>query len=326
MSTPLPSPLAAQLFHEHHQFLWRLCYRLTGSAADADDIVQDTFVRALEHPPVHTDEPWRPWLVQVAMNRGRDMLRYRKRRAYTGPWLPSPLETGDEASPPSYEAAADGQLSTEGRYDLVESLSFAFLLALEALTPQQRAVLLLRDVVEYTVEETAAALDMSTANVKTTHHRARRAMHKYDRTRCRPTRSVQERTQQALEKFLTCLSLRDVAGLESLLADDVRLVSDGGGEFRAALKIVQGRDKIIRFYTKTLEHYRPIAHITMKMLNGLPALVIEYADQQERQASRFVQYLEVGPEGRIHTLHTVLASRKLTAVHFPSHDTGVYLS
>jgi RNA polymerase sigma-70 factor, ECF subfamily len=318
MSTVLSSSLAEQLFQEHQQFLWRLCYRLTGSAADADDIVQDTFIRALEHPPARTDEPWRPWLVRVAMNRGRDVLRHRKRRAYTGPWLPSPIETGDEVSPPSYETVANDQLSTEGRYDLVESLSLAFLLALEALTPQQRAVLLLRDVVEYSVEETAAALDMSVANVKTTHHRARRTMHSYDRTRCFPNRDLQERTQQAIGKLLTCLSMHDVAGLESLLAADVKFISDGGGEFRAALKIVQGRDKVLRFYIKTLAHNRPIAHIAMQMLNGLPALLIEYADQQERQASRFVQYVEIGPDDRIHTLHAVLASPKLTTVRFTS--------
>jgi RNA polymerase sigma-70 factor (ECF subfamily) len=319
MRASLSSPLAEQLFHEHHRFLWRLCYRLTGSAADADDIVQDTFIRALEHPPIRTDEPWRPWLVRVAMNRGRDILRRRRRRTYTGPWLPSPLETGDEASPPSYEAIADDQLSTDGRYDLVESLSLAFLLALEALTPQQRAVLLLRDVVEYSVEETAAALAMSVANVKTTHHRARRAMASYDRARCLPTRSLQDRTRQVLERFLACLSSRDVTGLESLLATDVQLVSDGGGEFRAALKVIQSRDKIVRFFAKTLEHNRPIAHVTMQMLNGLPALVIEYADQQERQASRLVQYIEIDSDNRIHTLHTVLASRKLTAVQFAQH-------
>lgn len=318
MSTMLSSPLAEQLFGEHQRFLWGLCYRLTGNAADADDIIQDTFIRALEHPPTRTDEPWRPWLVRVAMNRGRDVLRHRKRRAYTGPWLPSPLETGEEASPPSYEAEGDGQFSTDGRYDLVESLSLAFLLALEALTPQQRAVLILRDVVEHTVEETAAALDLSAANVKTTHHRARRAMRDYDRTRCPPTRSLQERTRQALEKFLTCLSLHDAAGLESLLAANVRFLSDGGGEFRAALNPIRGRDKVLRFYMKTLEHQRPIAHITIRMLNGLPALLIEYADHQVRQASQLVQSLGIGSDGRIHTLHAVLASRKLTAVRFPS--------
>jgi hypothetical protein len=109
-------------------------------------------------------------------------------------------------------------------------------------------------------------------------------------------------------------------GLESLLATDVRFISDGGGEFRAALKPIRGRDKVVRFYMKTLEHRRPVARMTMRMLNGLPALLIEYADHQERQASQLVQSVDIGPDGRIHTLHAVLASRKLTAVRFLSRD------
>jgi RNA polymerase sigma-70 factor (ECF subfamily) len=126
-------PLAAtvaNLFEEHRSFLWGLCYRLTGSAADAEDLVQETFARAIEHPPARTDEPWRPWLVRVAMNLGRDFLRRRRRRSYIGVWLPSPIDTGDEASPPSYEPTFAGGMSAEGRYDLLESVSIAFLVAL----------------------------------------------------------------------------------------------------------------------------------------------------------------------------------------------------
>src|SRR5262249_22279358 len=142
--------LAAE-FQAHRSFLWSLCYRLTGCAADADDLVQETFVRALEKPPARTDEPWRPWLVRVALNLGRDLLGRRRRRRGT-PWLPSPIGTDDE--PPSFEPAAGSQGCPAARYDLLESVSFAFLLALEALTPGQRAVLLLRDVFDYGVAET----------------------------------------------------------------------------------------------------------------------------------------------------------------------------
>ncbi|MGH8006983.1 MAG: sigma factor, partial [Candidatus Binatia bacterium] len=91
LSTPLPAALVEEVFSAHKSFLWGLCYRLTGSAADADDLVQETFMRMLERPPARTDEPWRPWLVRVALNVGRDLLRRRKRRAYVGPWLPSPI-------------------------------------------------------------------------------------------------------------------------------------------------------------------------------------------------------------------------------------------
>src|ERR1041384_2357863 len=95
--------VSAQVLENDRRLLWGLCYRMTGNAADADDLVQETFVRALKNPPARTDEPWRPWLVRVAINLGRDLLRRRRRQAYEGIWLPSPIETGEEATPPSFE-------------------------------------------------------------------------------------------------------------------------------------------------------------------------------------------------------------------------------
>ena len=80
VATSLPTTVLEDIFKAHERFLWGLCYRLLGNAADADDLVQETFVRAMEHPPARTDEPWRPWLVRVALNLGRDLLRRRKRR------------------------------------------------------------------------------------------------------------------------------------------------------------------------------------------------------------------------------------------------------
>src|SRR5437016_23615 len=88
----------AELFEQHRDFLWGLSYRLTGNAADADDIVQDTFVRVLDRPPADLERSVRPWLVRVALNLGRDLLRRRKRSPYIGQWLPSPIE----AEPPSH--------------------------------------------------------------------------------------------------------------------------------------------------------------------------------------------------------------------------------
>src|SRR3954447_16354729 len=85
------------IFNLHRRMLWGLSYRLTGCAADADDIVQETFVRVLEHPFPYTAESWRPWLVRVATNLGLDVLRRRRRHAYVGTWLPAPIETEDEA-------------------------------------------------------------------------------------------------------------------------------------------------------------------------------------------------------------------------------------
>src|SRR5437868_10514213 len=140
--------ISPQIFDEHKRFLWGICYRMTGSAADAEDIVQDTFVRALEKPPTDMEAPLRPWLVKVALNLSRDQLRRRRRREYFGPWLPSPVSTEDDGPLPIYEPTAPG-ISPVARYDLLESVTLAFLLALEVLTPAQRAVLLLRDVFDY---------------------------------------------------------------------------------------------------------------------------------------------------------------------------------
>jgi RNA polymerase sigma factor (sigma-70 family) len=287
---------------------------MTGCAADADDLVQETFVRAIERPPARTDVSWRPWLVRVALNLGRDLLRRRRRRAYVGPWLPSPVETGDDESPPSVEPTLAGAETTEGRYDLLESVSYAFLLALEALTPRQRAVLLLRDVFDYSVAETADALEVSEAVVKTTHHRARRAMRAYDRAPCVPTRSLQARTRAALERFMGALATGDVPSVEALLADGIRAVSDGGGEFHAARVPVVGRAKVARFYTNILRRRGLDVGAEIRMLNGLPAVVVRFRDEARREAGRVVTLIEVDAEGRIAAIRSVLASRKLTAI------------
>jgi RNA polymerase sigma-70 factor (ECF subfamily) len=310
----VPAAVLTDIFQAHERFLWGLCYRLTGNAADADDLVQETFVRAMERPPARTDEPWRPWLVRVALNLGRDLLRRRRRRHYEGPWLPSPIETGDEISPPSYEPLTDAEGNPAARYDLLESVSFAFLMALEALTPTQRAVLLLRDVFDYSVRETAAALGLSEANVKTTHHRARRAMQDYDRTRRPPTRSLQEETREVMTRFLACLGNHDVAGAEALLVEGARHLSDGGGEFFAARVPVVGREKILLFYQRVAKYCGDRARFEFRMLNGLPAVITELPGAGSGYAPRTVTLCDLDREGRIKQFYVVLASRKLTAL------------
>ncbi len=300
------------VFTAHERFLWGLCYRMTGNAADADDLVQETFVRALKSPPARTDEPWRPWLVRVAINLSRDLLRKRKRQAYEGEWLPSPIETEPPAFDPPDET---GNPAT--RYDLLESVSYAFLLALEALTPTQRAVLLLRDVFDYSVSETAQALAMSEANVKTTLHRARKTMQEYDRARRPMTQELQEQVQQAMQKFLHCLFHHDVAGAEALLAENVRQVSDGGGEFYAAKVPILGREKVTLFHTRLVEIAANKSYEVRsewRVLNGLPALVFEIPNIPAGFAPRTALLCQLDAAGRIVQLHSVLASRKLTAV------------
>lgn len=304
---------ATREFQAQRKFLWGLCYRMTGSAADADDLVQETFVRAIERPPRTGQDGWRAWLARVATNLSIDLLRRRKRREYIGPWLPAPIDTGDEASPPGHEPVSP-EASTEYRYDLLESVSVAFLLALEELTPRQRAVLILRDVFDYTVQETAAALDLTQSNVKVTHHRARLAMKGYDAGSMRPTRDIQAQTADRLREFLICLQNQDVAGVEAMLASEVRSLSDGGGEFHAARQPVVGRKNVSRLLLGLSAKGAREGRLSFRMLNGLPAVVVDLPPRPQGFAQRFTFQIELDQTGQIVAVHTVLASRKLILV------------
>jgi len=197
---------------------------------------------------------------------------------------------------------------------MLESVSFAFLLALEALTPSQRAVLLLRDVFDYSTAETAQALGTTETNAKVTLHRARRAMRDYDKGRINLDPARSEMTRRALEQFLLYLNSRDVKGLERLLADDVVNISDGGGEVAAALNPIRGRDKVIRLITKLAEHYGASIQVGFQVLNGLPAIVIQGIEAEPGRADRFTMHIDVDGSGRIRKLLTVLAPSKLKMV------------
>lgn len=297
------SPLQTT-FSEHRPHLWKLCYRMTGSAADADDLVQDTFARLLERPPQDQERDVKPWLVQVALNLSRDHLRARKRQAYVGPWLPSPIETEGYAR----------HVQPEARYSEIESVSMAFLLALEALTPSQRGVLLLRDVLGYSVDETATALAMTDGNVKTTHHRARAILESYDANRRPPDRELQARTKAALSQFMIHLLMGNTDALEDLLADDACARNDGAGEFFAARVPVTGTDRIITFHRNVQRELPPL--FAMREINGLPALVGQYTVPQRGIADRFVFSVALNADGKITRLDTVVATRKLTHMRF----------
>jgi RNA polymerase sigma-70 factor (ECF subfamily) len=301
---------------------------MTGSAADADDVVQETFARALQHPPAggeDDDAAWRPWLWRIAVNLARDAYRRRRARPYAGPWLPAAVETG-----------VDGPLDLDGlggldgldgldepsahdppeaRYDRVESITYAFLLALEALTPRQRAVLLLRDVFDYSVRETAAALELGEANVKVTHHRARAAMTGYDAARCRPDAARRARTQAALEKLVQAMLGADVGAVAALLAADVRTLGDGGGRYRAAVKALVGATKVARFYF-TLARMHQVWATEVRTINGLPALLMQMTPPEPDWAPRCIFRLDVGDDDRIVAIHGIAADDKLRAVRF----------
>ena len=299
----------APVFDAHRSFLWAVSYRLTGNAADADDIVQETFVRALTRPPADRDRPWRPWLVRVAVNLGRDLLRRRRRRGgYQGQWLPSPIE----AEPPSHEPA-DQAGDPSARYDMLESVTFAFLLALEALTPMQRAALLLRDVFDYSAGETARALGISEANARATHLRARRALAGYEARRRPLTAERQRLEREALQKFLACVTAGDVAGVEAMLARDARAVSDSAGEFHSNRVPVLGRVKVAALLVGVVKGLGRLRRAEVRLLNGQAALIAE-REPKPGFGPRWVTQLEFDDRGQITTVYTVLATRKLTAI------------
>ena len=296
------------LAREHRRYLWGLCYRLTGSAADADDLVQETWLRAIERPPARADEPVRPWLTRVAVNLGIDRLRARRRRAYDGPWLPSPIETEGEGAEIGIEP-----VETEGRYDLLESVSMAFLVALEALTPRQRAIVLLCDVFDWSVKEAAEALGMTETAVKTMHHRARSALSAYEARRTRRTPELVEKTRAALGRFLSALGSADGKTLESILHAEVRHLSDGGGEFFAARVPVVGRDRVGRLMVGLTKRLQDQPRFALRMVNGMPAVVME-REPGRKIAPRSVVQCEINEDGSIRAIYWVLASKKLTAV------------
>lgn len=290
---------------------------MTGCAADAEDIVQDTFVRVLEKPPADMNAPLRPWLVKVAMNLSRDQLRRRRRHGYSGPWLPSPVPTEDDDGF-ELDQTPTTESSPVRRYDVLESVSMAFLLALEALTPAQRAVLLLRDVFDYSTNETAKALEMSEANIKVTLHRARRTMDSYDKKRVASFSQRAGELRDTLQRFLSRLAAGDVQGLKQMLAADVVLLSDGGGEVNALTEPMHGREKVIRLITKLYEANREVTNTSLNIVNGEPAILVGRSRVKTGHASFFTMHCELDENARIKRFNFVFAPSKLTALSSPS--------
>jgi RNA polymerase sigma-70 factor (ECF subfamily) len=300
------------LFRAERGRLWGLAYRLTGSAADADDVVQEAFARLAARPAESAPEEAGPWLARVATNLGIDALRRRRRRAYAGPWLPSPIESAD---PDALDAHPSERPDPEVRYGLAESATYAFLLALEALGPRQRAVLLLRDVLGHSARETADLVGASEGSVRVLHLRARRALEAYDRERCVPTPELRERHRAALQRFLDCLLAQDARGLEAILAESVQTVTDAAGEYTALATPLAGRDRVARLYLMAALHRQAGGTRTeIRLVNGLPAALVTLQRPVRRQAPRTLLRCELDPDGRIRLVHAVLAPRKLAAL------------
>jgi len=302
------------LFAAHRDHLWGLGYRITGSAADAEDLVQETFTRALTKPPPDTTAPWRPWLARVATRLAIDSLRRRRIRRYVGPWLPSPIET-----PPGETSGelASPQLDAEVRYGLRESVSFAFLRALEVLEPTPRATLVLRDVLGYTGPETAEILGVSPGNVRVILHRARAALVRYDEERQPPGPEVDQRHQAALQRFMLAWMSGDAEKIAACVTEDVRVTADAAGRYRASTKRVTGRDKVVALLLGLQRHAPAMPVSEFRWLNGRPSVVSLLPTAHPRDAPRTCFTIDVDAEGQVAELHVVSAPDKLGAVRFP---------
>ena len=285
---------------------------MTGVAADAEDLVQEAFVRAVEAPASLQGSDLERWLVRVATNLSLDCLRRRKRRRYQGPWLPSPVETGEHLDVPDTTAGTDGVAQCIER---AEQVSYAFLVALEALSPRARAAILLIDVFDYPAAEVARILETSESNVRVLHHRARRTIEGFD-VEIVSSPGVRERQKAALEKLLFCMVKQDAAAMEALLADDVRSVTDGGGRYTALREPLVGKAPVARFHLETARRRAAISTTELRWINGAAALVVVTRPLRPQMAPRLVLRCEVDVDGRIRELHTILNPRKLTAVRF----------
>ena len=253
----------AEVFEANRDLMFAVAYRMLGSIADAEDAVQDAWLRWSAEPRADVASP-RAYLSRVIANTALNRLRSARarREAYVGPWLPEPLLT--DVGPDATERA-----------ELAESVSLAMLVVLESLTPDERAVFVLREVFGFSYAEIGAALGRSDAAVRQLAHRARE--HVQAR---RPRFDVDWDQQRAVtERFLAAAAGGDLAGLMTVLAPDVTLLTDGGGKARAALRPITGADKVARFAIAISSRpYMGVEIADMSManaeINGTPGRLI----------------------------------------------------
>ncbi len=300
--------VAADVFSTQRQQLWDLCYRVTGSVADADTLLRECCTRALEHPRIDREADWRPHLLRSASTLAVEALRQRKQRRYVGCWLPSPIETWSAVSPGQRPEAGDG-----ARYDMIESGSMAFLRALEGLDPRERVVFVMCDAFGFSVPDAAATLEFTSATARSALQSARRKMRPYDSAHTPPTAGIQSQVASVLRDCLSHLQSRDAPRLEKTLALDAQAVFDSGGEFVAPPGSVFGAGTIAKLLTKFADGTGPIS-FAFRMLNGLPA-ALGQSRGRARWARRFVLRIETR-EGLISEVQAIMATSKLTAVRF----------
>jgi RNA polymerase sigma-70 factor (TIGR02957 family) len=244
-----------EVFAAHRSLLFTVAYELLGSAADAEDVVQETWLRWSSVALDDVREP-RAYLARIAarlaLNRVRTLAR--RRETYVGPWLPEPLLTAPDV--------ADD-------VELAESVSTAMLMVLETLTPTERAVFVLREVFGFGYDEIAGAVEKSEAAVRQVAHRAR--SHVAAR-RPRATVTPAEHAE-VFARFEAAAVDGDIQGLLDVLAPDVVLVTDGGGVKKAALRPIHGVEKVLRFLAAVAGD-TPADRVEVASVNGAPALLM----------------------------------------------------
>ncbi len=245
---------SAEDFQAHRPLLISIAYRMLGSMAEAEDIVQDAWLR-WQAPPDQPVESPRAWLSTVVTRLCLDQLKSARvqRESYVGPWLPEPTRTDQ---PPVRDA---------------ESISMAFLLLLESLSPVERAVYLLHEVFDYSHAEVAVIVGKEESACRQMLHRAREHL----RERRPRFAASPEAHQRLLGTFLQAVTAGDLDGLRTMLAADATAWSDGGGRVRAALKPVLGADAVARFLIGVGKKTPPGPGTIIELtnVNGWPALI-----------------------------------------------------
>jgi RNA polymerase sigma-70 factor, ECF subfamily len=278
-------------FERHRPRLFGIAYRMLGSRSDAEDVLQDAYLRWHRGASEELRSP-EAWLVTTVTRLCIDRLRVARaqREQYVGPWLPEPL-IGDAAP------AADM------RAELSSSLSIAFLVVLEQLEPDERAAFLLHEVFDTAYAEIAEILGKSAAACRQIVSRARKRV----RGR-RPRAQVTDAARRlVLERFANAIQMQDKAALLELVAEQASWTSDGGGRARAALKAIRGRERVVRFALGVLGRHADKFAFEMTAVNGEPALAV-------RAEGKLFSVITVRTDGmRILDVYTVLNPDKLVA-------------
>jgi RNA polymerase sigma-70 factor (ECF subfamily) len=282
----------AEDFERHRSLLFSIAYRMLGSVTDAEDVVQETYLRWREVPEAEVRSP-KAYLSAVVTRLSIDRLRSARvqREEYVGPWLPEPL-------------LSEGDEDADDMTEVDESLSMAFLVLLESLNPVERAVFLLREVFDHDYEEISRIVGKSEDNCRQIAHRARQSV-AARRPRFERSPEQEERlTQQFLE---TCLT-GDMEGLVTLLSEDVTLWSDGGGKVAAAPYPIHGPERVARFLLGVLRTVPPGFFARPARINGGPG-VVGYVDGRPTS----VVALDIA-QGRLSGVRIVVNPEKLRAV------------